>query len=91
MAQVARNRGLPTGAPALGWVVSRRPDPVAGTRERLTAEVSRDWKFARDEALEAFRSMRVDRVTRLRRACADLAGFRQEARLTLGDAIERET
>lgn len=55
IAQERRNRGLPTGTPAPGWVVKRRPDPETGSWERLAAEVSRDWKFARDEALEAFR------------------------------------
>lgn len=37
-AQERRNRGLPTGKQAAGWA-NKRPDPEAGSFERVRAEI----------------------------------------------------
>ena len=50
-----RNKGLPVGKPAAGWVAKRRPDPVHGSVERLVMEIRAAWAFDRKEAQEAFR------------------------------------
>jgi hypothetical protein len=50
-----RNKGLPTGKPAAGWNRTRRPDPAAGSWERLAMEVRAAWRFDCREAQEAFR------------------------------------
>jgi hypothetical protein len=50
-----RNKGQPTGKPAAGWNRTRRPDPAAGSWERLAMEVRAAWRFDCREAQEAFR------------------------------------
>ena len=56
LAVLARNRGLPTGKSAKGWNRRRsRPDPEAGTFERLWAVATAAWRNTREEVEEDYR------------------------------------
>ena len=45
----------PTFTTTRALVAFRGGDPVEGSWDRLAMQVKADWRFARDEALEAFR------------------------------------
>ena len=54
-AQISRNRSQHTGTCAKGWKATKRPDPPKGSWEYLTMKVRAEWRFERNEAIEAYR------------------------------------
>lgn len=46
LAQVNRNRGIPTGKSAKGWRVQRRYTPAKGSWDRLLTETRARWHHA---------------------------------------------